>query len=63
MDSATHELMRLANSPVTDDMMGGEFDGTRRSRRLKLAFGFFIFLVIAGAIVSILVSQSMNSHG
>lgn len=63
MDASTTELMRLASSPVGDDMLGGEFDGSRRGRRLKMAFGFFIFIVIAGAIASILVSQSMNSHG
>ena len=63
MDATTAELMRLASSPVTDDMMGGEFDGSRRGRRLRWAFGVLVFLVIGGAIASILISQSMNSHG
>jgi len=63
MDATTAELMRLASSPVGDDMMGGEFDGSRRGRRLRWIFGTLIFLVIGGAIASILISQSMNSHG
>jgi hypothetical protein len=63
MDATTAELMRLANAGVSDDMLGGEFDGSRRSRRLKWVFGFLIFLVIGGAVASILISQSMNSHG